>query len=86
MGGTKYLGYIKYLKPATFDLWLAVNLRVAQLKQEIPAASLWDRDDDLFDPQVFGAMTPLDRRTRGRRARGREGERDHGLSSEGARA
>ena len=45
------------LKVEHFDLWLAIKLRVAQLKPEVPAYSLWDRFDSLFDAQVFAACT-----------------------------
>lgn len=38
-------------------LWLAARLRLAQLKPEIPAYSLWDKSSSLFDVQVFAAMT-----------------------------
>lgn len=40
-----------------FYLWLACRLRIAQLKPELPAYSLWDRKSSLFDVQVFAAMT-----------------------------
>lgn len=43
----------------TFDLWLACRLRIAQLKPEIPVVSLWQRDNSLFDVQVFNVMTFL---------------------------
>lgn len=41
----------------SFDLWLACRLRIAQLKPEIHAYSLWDQHSSLFDVQVFAAMT-----------------------------
>eukprot|EP00966_Prymnesium_polylepis_P263312 6082005-Prymnesium_polylepis.1 len=49
--------FYRKLKAAHFDLWIAVRLRVAQLKPEVPCDALWDPDDSLFDAEVFGALT-----------------------------
>lgn len=49
--------YSKVCNVRFFDLWLACKLRVAQLKPEVPAVSLWERDNTLFDAQVFASMT-----------------------------
>lgn len=49
--------YKSMLTVHTFDQWLACKLRVAQLKPEMPAYSLWSPQSSLFDPQVFAAMS-----------------------------
>ena len=47
----------RHLKPATFDIWLAAKILVSQLKPEVPASVLWDRNDRLFDAQLFSVLT-----------------------------
>lgn len=42
---------------ASFNVWLACRLRLAQLKPEINSYSLWNRHCSLFDVQVFNAIT-----------------------------
>lgn len=49
--------YRKSFTAQTFELWLACRMRIAQLKPEIPACSLWFRSTSLFDVQVFNVMT-----------------------------
>lgn len=47
----------KAFNVAVFDIWLACRMRAAQLKPEVPARMLWERDSSLFDVQVFNAIT-----------------------------
>lgn len=49
--------YKSQMTTHAFDLWLACKVRVAQLKPEISANSLWSQKSSLFDPQVFAAMS-----------------------------
>lgn len=51
---------VKYKKKFTikaFDIWLACRLRLAHLKPEVHAYSLWNRHSSLFDVQVFQSLT-----------------------------
>lgn len=51
------LNFKKKFDVGAFESWLACRLRVAQLKPEVKADSLWSRQSSLFDPIVFNAMT-----------------------------
>lgn len=51
------LNFKKKFNVGAFDAWLACRLRIAELKQEIKAISLWERNSHLFDPMVFNIMT-----------------------------
>ena len=47
----------RHLKPETFDVWLAAKIRVSQFKPELPQKLLWDRNDNLFDAQLFSVLS-----------------------------
>ena len=47
----------RQLTPQLFDLWLIAKIRVAQLKPEIEAHTLWDVNDSLFDVLLASKIT-----------------------------
>lgn len=51
------LDYKKRFDIGAFEAWLACrSMRVAKLKPETKAISLWERNSHLFDPIVFNVM------------------------------
>ena len=42
----------KLITPATFDLWIAIRIRLAELKPEINVARVWTTGDHLLPPRA----------------------------------